>query len=125
VRKENWEAVICREPSCAGVTTRRQARERARREVDADQLSDSGRVSDPPLQGGRADDPPCLEELVQRAAPSFESDISNIPIIPPPVEFRDLPEESSDHVSGQVLEPPCPNGEVRDPPSGEASQNHF
>ena len=54
--EENWEAAICREPSCAGVTTKRQARERARGGVDADQLSDSGRVSDPPLQGGRADE---------------------------------------------------------------------
>jgi len=124
VMEENWEAAICREPSCAGVTTRRQARERARGEVDADQLSDSGRVSDPPLQGGRADDPPCPEEPVQRAPPSFESDISKIPIIPPPVEFRDEPEESTDQLSGQVLEPPCPNGEVRDPTSVEASQNH-
>ena len=103
------------------MTTRRQARERARGGVDADQLSDSGRVSDPLLQGGRADDPPCPEEPVQRAPPSFESDISNIPIIPPPVEFRDLSEESTDQLSNRVLDLPLQGGEAIDPPSGEAS----
>ena len=65
---ENWEVAVCPESTCAAVVTRRQARERAGGGVDADQLSDS-LVSDPPLQGGRADDPPCPEEPASEPRP--------------------------------------------------------
>jgi len=47
VRGENWETAICREPNCAGVTTRRQARERLLGEQAADPQPGGGRETRP------------------------------------------------------------------------------
>ena len=58
VEEDDWEAAIPREPNCAGVTTRQQARERLRREQAADPLLDGGQVPAAPDRHGCTSDPP-------------------------------------------------------------------
>jgi len=130
---ENWEATVCPQSTCAVVVTRKQARGRARREEEADPPSDGGRVSDPPLRGGGAEDPPftgggakdppCHEGPRQQTPPSLKFETRNMPIVPPPVEFRDQPRETADYMSGRVLDTPILFGGARDPPSEELSES--